>query len=164
MRRPGLALVATAAWLVLVACGPLGGGSALLPPAHDLQRLHTLVNEARAEARTCGEAAHAAAPPVALESRLMAAAQKHSVDMHEHGFMSHTGSDGSTLPERVEREGYAWSQLGENVARGYTTPESVMAGWLGNPGHCTNLMRSGYTELGLGRSDAYWTQVFAVPR
>lgn len=164
MRRRGLALVAAAAWLALMACGPLGGSAALLPPAQDLQRLHALVNEARSEARTCGDVQYGAAPPLALEPRLMAAAQKHSVDMHEHGFMSHTGSDGSTLSERVEREGYAWRQLGENVAWGYTTPESVMAGWLGSPGHCSNLMRPGYTELGLGREGHRWTQVFAQPR
>ena len=164
MRWPGLVVVAAAVGLLLTACGRFGGGETLLPPAQDLQRLHALVNEARAQARTCGDVAYAAAPALALEHRLMAAAQKHSVDMHEHGFMSHTGSDGSTLSERVEREGYAWTRLGENVAWGYTTPESVMAGWLTSPGHCANLMRTDYTELGLGREGNHWTQVFAQPR
>lgn len=130
----------------------------------DLQRLHALVNEVRAEPRVCGNDPYPATHALTLDARLVRAAQVHSDDMRERGVMSHVGSDGSSVGDRVTREGYAWSQVGENVAVGFATPEAVLDGWLGSPGHCANLMRSGYTELGLGRSDAYWTQVFAVPR
>lgn len=127
--------------------------------------LHDLVNAARAEQRSCGtEGVFAAAAPLSLDVRLMAAAQKHSVDMHENGFMSHIGSDGSTLRQRVEREGYAWSRLSENVAWGYATPEGVMAAWLGSDGHCANIMDPQVSELGLGLEGVRWTQVFARPR
>lgn len=86
-----------------------------------------------------------------------------SLDMHEHGFMRHTGSDGSSPADRVEREGYAWRRLSENVASGYPTPEAVMAAWLGSDGHCANIMDARVTELGLGLEGVRWTLLFARP-
>lgn len=120
----------------------------------------TLVNHARTSARTCGSKGFAAAGPLSLEPRLARAAQLHSQDMFDHNTMSHTGSDGSDLRERANRQGYSWSALGENVAWGYTSPESVVAGWLGSPGHCANIMSPNFTELGVGLEGTYWTQLF----
>lgn len=128
-------------------------------------RLHELVNEARATARSCGARGwFDAAPPLALEPRLTRAAQLHSEDMRDTGVLSHTGSDGSGLAERIDRQGYAWGSAGENVARGATAPEAVVTGWLGSDGHCANLMRGGYTDLGAGEAGRFWTLVFAWPR
>lgn len=130
----------------------------------DLMTVLTLVNEARASERLCGDVAYQAVPPLSLDDRLVAAAQAHSLDMDRNGFMAHTGSDGSTLAERVEREGYAWRRLGENVARGFDDPAVVMAAWLDSPGHCINLMQPDVSDIGLGRAGSSWTQVFAAPR
>jgi uncharacterized protein YkwD len=50
-------------------------------------------------------------------------------------------------------------------------PEMAVDGWLKSPGHCVNLMRPQYTELGLAYSvnlardnSVYWVQVFGTPR
>jgi len=163
--RPDVLLAAVLAVAMLASCG--GGGPASTghqPPSREVQRLLVLVNEARTQPRTCGATAYAATQPLVAEQRLMAAAQRHSVDMHQHGFMSHTGSDGTSLQQRVEREGYSWARLGENVAWGYGSPEAVMGGWLSSPGHCANIMRPEHTEIGLGLAGTHWTQVFARPR
>ncbi|MFO7546529.1 MAG: CAP domain-containing protein [Trueperaceae bacterium] len=122
------------------------------------------VNDARASTRRCGTQTFATAAPLRLEARLTAAAGAHSQDMHDHGFMSHTGSDGSDVVRRVERQGYTWSALAENVAAGFTSPEDVVAAWLGSPGHCINIMNPAYTELGPGNAGVFWTLVFGRPR
>lgn len=83
--------------------------------------------------------------------------------MADHKTMSHVGSDGSKLGARVTREGYQWSTVGENVAWGYRTVASVMAGWLASSGHCKNIMNPYFTELGAAEVNYYWTQVFARP-
>jgi uncharacterized protein YkwD len=119
-----------------------------------------LVNEARDTARRCGSQGFDAAGPLSLEPRLARAAQLHSKDMFDNDTMSHTGSDGSDLRERANRQGYSWSALGENVAMGYTSPESVVAGWLSSPGHCANIMNPNFSELGVGLEGTYWTQLF----
>lgn len=151
----------------LAACGsttaaPEGDGTATTQPA-DLVRLAELVDEARSEARACGGTWFDAVTPLAADDRLTAAAQLHSDDMHTNGFMGHVGSDGSDVSERVTRQGYVWTGVGENVAAGFGTPESVMAAWLSSPGHCANIMRASYVHLGLGRAGNAWTQVFARP-
>lgn len=155
-------LVAAILLVLLAACGAVTRRSVDGPME---ERILALVNAARATPRDCGPAGtFPAAPPVVLEVRLGAAAQLHAEDMYEVQAISHTGSDGSSPGDRIAREGYDWLAWGENVASGFTTPESVMAAWLASPGHCANVMRDRYTELGVGRVGVYWAQLFARPR
>lgn len=122
------------------------------------------VNVARSQPRVCGDTAYAPTGPLKLEARLSAAAQLHSEDMLATTTLSHVGSDGSTMVERVERQGYPWSRLAENVAWGYDDVRTVVAGWLGSPGHCRNIMSPDYQELGVGVAGTFWTQVFGTQR
>ncbi len=125
------------------------------------------------------ERARAGCQPLSLDSRLMRAAQQHSEDMATNNFVGHTGSNGSTLAQRADAVGYAWSALAENVAAGYPTPEAVMAGWMRSDGHRRNILNCRYVHVGIGyvyqADDAplpggqypyyhYWTQVFGAPR
>jgi uncharacterized protein YkwD len=61
-------------------------------------------------------AAHGLAP-VALETRLSAAAQRHAEAMAASGVFSHDGPDG-TLTERMVRVGYAYMEVAENIGGG----------------------------------------------
>ena len=156
-------LAVLAALILAVACAPVGRGSP--QPADPMATAMLMaVNAARAEPRACGAEAFPAAPPLRLNARLSVAAQAHSEDMRAMGALTHTGSDGSDVVRRAERQGYAWSRLAENVAWGYEDVPGVVAGWLGSPGHCRNIMSADHVELGLGRAGAYWTQVFGAPR
>lgn len=130
----------------------------------------TLVNEARSKPRKCGRASFKAAPPLQLSALLNRAALVHNQDMSSNNFFEHQGSDGSKVGDRATRVGYRWRAVAENIAIGPTTPEVVVNGWLDSPGHCSNIMDTQYTEMGIAylvnrKSDAgiYWTQVFARP-
>jgi uncharacterized protein YkwD len=168
MRRKLLPRLVTAclALAVLTACGGgLGGAWPNLVVDETAIELHELVNDARATGRNCGARGwFDAAPPLALEPRLTRTAQLHSEDMLATGTMSHTGSDGSTFNQRIDRQGYAYATAGENVAYGYPTAGAVVAGWLGSDGHCANLMGAGFTDLGAGEAGRFWTLVFARPQ
>ena len=76
----------------------------------------TAVNAVRAEGATCGDRRMAPAAPLIWDSRLEAAAERHSRDMAEHGHFDHRGSDGLGTGERVRRAGYDWRVIGENIA------------------------------------------------
>ncbi|MET0146826.1 MAG: CAP domain-containing protein [Ilumatobacteraceae bacterium] len=107
--------------------------------------------------------------PVAVDQALVNAAQAHSADQAAMDTMSHTGSDGSNTGQRLDRQGYVWSRWGENVATGYGDASSVMAGWMGSPGHRANILNASLTQVGVGlaysaNGTPYWTQVFATPR
>lgn len=57
-----------------------------------------------------------ARPPLAFHPKLIQAARNHSRDMQQNDFQGHTGSDGSTLQQRLQRSGYTGgSAIGENV-------------------------------------------------
>ncbi len=124
------------------------------------------VNEARAESRRCGGKKHEATHPLGWNEKLAQAALDHANDMAENEFFDHTGSDGSTIVERVERQDYVWRAVGENIAMGPRTVADVMNGWLESPGHCSNIMNPDFREMGAAISDdgQYWVQVFAAPR
>ena len=123
------------------------------------------VNAARSAGYDCGtKGIFEPTTPLKLEPHLSAAAQTHADDMNAEGYFSHTVPDGSTVSARVTRTGYSWSRVGENIARGYEDVDTVMTDWLKSDGHCANLLNPAYTELGVGKSDEYWVQVFARAR
>lgn len=131
-------------------------------------RVLTLVNQARAVARTCGTTAYPAAPALSRDARLDRAAAAHSTDMATRNFFSHTGSDGSSPFVRMQRQGYRYANAGENIAAGYSTADAVVAGWLKSAGHCANIMNARYVHIGIslargGSYGYYWTQDFGRP-
>jgi uncharacterized protein YkwD len=135
------------------------------------RRVLELVNEARMQSRMCGDSRYASAGLLKLNATLSRVALGHAADMAQHGYLAHEGRDGSTAAERVTRADYRWRSVGENIASGPTTPEAVVAGWLGSPGHCANLMAPQFIEMGVAyavnresRAGIYWAQVFAAPR
>ncbi|MGW1652640.1 CAP domain-containing protein [Streptomyces atratus] len=127
------------------------------PASGAAARILTLVNSERSKA---------GCSPLTVNAKLTKAAQDHSADMASHRNMSHTGSDGSAPGDRITRAGYRWSAYGENVAYGYTTPESVMAGWMDSPGHKRNILDCSFKEIGVGLAQpgSYWTQDFGTAR
>ncbi|MFF6781092.1 CAP domain-containing protein [Streptomyces sp. NPDC012510] len=119
---------------------------------------------ARVLALVNAERQKAGCAPVTENAKLTKAAQNHSQDMADHQNMSHTGSDGSDMSDRLARVGYRFRSAGENVAAGYGTPESVMDGWMNSPGHRANILNCGFKEIGIGLAQPgnYWTQNFGT--
>jgi len=89
-------------------------------------------------------------------------------------FVSHTGSDGSTVRDRIARQGYSWTWAGENIyATGNTSssaPQQVFDWWMNSAPHRANLLSPNYTDIGLGymyspdsNYGGYFTAVFARP-
>ena len=103
-------------------------------------------------------------PPLANNDRLHAAALAHSVDMAEQRYFSHTSLDGSSLRDRIDRQGYSWRMIAENIAMGYRTPESVVDGWMNSAGHRANILNCDLAEIGVGHDRTYWTQNFGSQR
>jgi len=103
-------------------------------------------------------------PPLQWDDILGSAARAHCEDMVRNDFFSHTGSDGSTLGERITRAGFVWSMVAENIAGGQRTPEEVVRSWMDSPGHRSNILNPALTHLGVGFSSNMWTQKFGTHR
>ena len=92
---------------------------------------------------------------------LSAAARRHSEDMLRRRFFAHVNPDGQTPADRI-----AWipglppGAVGENIWMwsGSSRPPSdvlvprAVAEWMANPAHRENILRPGYTRLGVGAS------------
>jgi uncharacterized protein YkwD len=108
-------------------------------------------------------------PPLAAHAALARAASVHSADQAAVGRLNHTGSDGSSVADRVQREGYRWSRVGENVGGGYAAAADVVAGWMNSPGHRAVMLTPGENHAGVGYSRSghqlrhFWTLVVAQP-
>jgi len=125
-----------------------------------------LINTRRGEGATCGDlGTFEPAGPLTVNGALTCAARNHSMDMGVRDFFSHTNPDGDGPGDRIVLAEYVYSNWGENIARGYPSPEAVVEGWMNSQGHCANLMNPSFTETGVGYYDGnYWTQVFGRPR
>lgn len=131
-----------------------------------------LTNALRARGARCGNRTYGPAPPVALDSLLTRAAQAQADEMARFMFLAHEGRDGSTPAERVNRTGYAWRVVGENVAAGPESAEEVMQGWEESPEHCKNIMDPDFTVMGIAFAvnpkstghSTWWSMVLARPK
>jgi len=117
------------------------------------------------------ERAEAGLPILIWHDTLALAARKHSEDLMLNNMTRHTGSDGSTVRQRMERAGLTSLRVtAENCAYGYSTPQAVVTGWMNSPGHKDNILRTTVTHLGVGfvprpqgysaTYSTYWTQKF----
>lgn len=151
---------------------PLTAGSTCGLPDFASSAL-TRLNQRRAAGASCRSAGNfAPAAALSWSTVLTQAADAHSRDMASKNFFSHMGTGGSTLSSRVNATGFAWSNLGENIAAGYPGVDAVIDGWMASDGHCANVMKPAFDRVGLScvsGTDAntygsYWTLDLARSR
>ncbi|MFG1933831.1 CAP domain-containing protein [Mycobacterium sp. NPDC048908] len=90
--------------------------------------------------------------PVAANAQLTASAARQANDMLLNGVVDHTGSDGSTLDQRVAAAGYTpYSTIGEIVFWGTGaggTPAAAVSWWMNSPGHRAIITDCRFTDAG----------------
>ncbi|MCR9113638.1 MAG: CAP domain-containing protein [Rhodobacteraceae bacterium] len=99
-----------------------------------------------------------------ISGRLTDAAAAHAGDMARRGFFSHTGSDGSSIGDRVRAQGYGFCFVAENIAKGQGSLEQVLADWANSTGHRRNMLAPEAREFGLVRGPGnLWVMVLGRP-
>ena len=85
-----------------------------------------------------------------------------SQDMLNKGYFSHTSPTYGTPFQMIKAFGLSFRTAGENIARGYSTPQAVVNGWMNSSGHRANILNASYTQIGVGyvAQGNYWTQMF----
>lgn len=87
--------------------------------------------------------------PLRLESRLSLAAEDRVGDMLRKRYFDHVSPDGVEPFTWVSARGYRYRLIGENLALGYRTSQSVVTGWMNSPGHRENILTGGFNEVGI---------------
>ncbi|MFL6000531.1 MAG: CAP domain-containing protein [Streptomyces sp.] len=116
-------------------------------------------------ALTNRERARAGLPPLGVDPLLARAAQAYSTDMAVRAFYSHTSPEGTQPWDRAAAAGSTRRSIGENIACGQRSAAEVVEGWMNSPGHRANILKPGFTHIGIGfagggPAGSYWTQLF----
>lgn len=94
--------------------------------------------------------AQAGCPDLEFSSSLAQAAHDHVLDMAQHNFFGHTGSDGSNPADRAKRDGYEHLSGFETLTAGQDTPEAALAAWMGSQVHRDILLNCSLQDAGPG--------------
>lgn len=101
------------------------------------------------------------APPLSFNAKLMSSSLGHSQFQFDNAIQTHTGTNGSSLVDRVKAVNYAWANLGENVFTEAQSPEHGHAafevdwgpgpgGMQSPPGHRISIHFGQFNEIGIG--------------
>lgn len=126
------------------------------------------INQQRLAGVQCGGKTLTSVGKVTWNDKLANAAKMHANDMAMNRFLDHKGSDGSYPEKRVEKAGYDWNFITENVASGTHSVADTLKSFMESDYHCENLMSPKVKEVGMACAYTpddfqkfYWTQVFA---
>lgn len=104
-------------------------------------------------------------------AKLDEAARLAAEDMAAKGYFAHVAPDGTTPWHWLELAGYQYKYAGQNLAVNFTDSADVETAWMKSPTHRANIVKSEYTEIGIGVANGVYkgkdvtfvVQYFATP-
>ena len=101
--------------------------------------------------------------PLRVNQALSLAAGDRVRDMLANHYFQHVSPAGVDPFTWVDKRGYDYSEVGENLAVGYATADDVVDGWMHSQGHRDNILRSAFAEVGIAFTDASPARPFRGP-
>ena len=83
-----------------------------------------------------------------INDELSQAASAKADDMFQYNYWAHNSPSGKTPWAFITAAGYKYIYAGENLARGFTTTQSVIDAWMASPDHRANMLSSNYQDVG----------------
>src|SRR5204863_2082531 len=83
-----------------------------------------------------------------ISNELSRAASDKASDMFAKNYWAHNAPDGTTPWVFIKSSGYEYIYAGENLARGFTTSQSVVDAWMASPEHKENMLSKNYKNVG----------------
>jgi len=140
--------------------GPFGSNSYLIPGG----TVYMSTSEGKNGIQSCINdlSKRQSMPPLLPSKGLFLAAKDHANDTGPKGITGHTGSDKSTLAQRINRYGRWDGRCGENISYGYNTGRDILVQLLvddgvSNRGHRNNILNKDfkYTGAAIGSHKSY---------
>ena len=89
-------------------------------------------------------------PPLSENARLNAAASAKVVDMFKCQYFAHVSPEGKDAAFLVEKAGYEFIAVGENLALGnFENDDILVEAWMNSPGHRANILGKSFLEIGV---------------
>lgn len=102
--------------------------------------------------------------PLAYNAELSKVARVKSQDMANKNYFSHNSPTYGDPFTMMKSHGIQYRTAGENIAKGYSSAQSVVNGWMNSSGHRANILNPSFGKIGVGYVNAngttYWTQMF----
>jgi len=106
------------------------------------------------------------------ENPLLSQAAKDKLqDMLVRNYWDHTSPNGEKAWVFIDKTGYSYTVAGENLARGFTSADSMVSAWMDSPTHKKNILDKDFSETGIavgngtinGKSATIAVQLFGKP-
>ena len=102
-------------------------------------------------------------PALRPDPKLAAAARTQACWMAARAAFTHVGQGGADIRQRTRQVGYRGCVMAENIAWGYKTADTAMAGWQQSPHHLAILLNRNVRDFGLALAwhgnKPYWSMV-----
>ena len=117
------------------------------------RRVAELVNEKRARYGLS---------PLTLDASLCEKARVKSQDMAKNRYFDHNSPTYGSPFAMMRSFGISYRHAGENIAKGFSSPEDVVSAWMQSETHRANILSANFTSIGVGyvANGGYWTQWF----
>ena len=130
------------------------------------------INAWRSDVCLCGNVKKRPAAELIWDNKLAEIAQEYANDLNSDNenndtkflYLSHVGTDGSTVKQRLEEKDYSVIYCVENIAHFKGSETMVINHWMNNPAACNNIMNRQVTNMGMARSGDFWVLLFAQPK
>ena len=134
------------------------------PSQSDVNRVMTEMNKLRSKGCKCGSQWMPPVGPLIWDKNLYLVSNKYARYMEYNRHFDHVSKEGEDLGDRLNKIGYRWQKIGENLAYGYHDFFDVLRAWIDSPSHCKMLMDPDVTRMGLSKHKIYWVQSFSKKR
>lgn len=137
-----------------------GGRRQAPAPAENIDELELRVLELTNEQRRLNGCDN-----LSMNPKLRTAMRLHvqEVARHDGLYLSHVSDDGRTFVQRAKDQGYA-APGAENIARGQSSAEEVVEGWMNSAGHRANIVNCDLRAIGVSAAEGdgtlVWGQLF----
>lgn len=91
--------------------------------------------------------------PLILNDSLTQAALSKAQNMFTDNYWAHISPDGTEPWYFITQSGYEYAHAGENLARDFTDPQSVVSAWIDSPSHRKNILETDFKEIGVAVVD-----------
>ena len=72
----------------------------------------------------------------------------------------HERPDGTMCVTALDEQGITYYHAGENIAKGFSTPQEVVNAWMNSPGHRANILSGDFNYIIVGVYKTGWVQLF----
>ena len=91
--------------------------------------------------------------PLVLNQKLNQAALLKAKNMFSEQYWAHIAPDGTPPWKWFSDAGYNYDEAGENLAKNYSSIDTVMTAWMNSPEHRENILKKDYKDVGFAVMD-----------